>query len=603
MSTTINSTLPAEWSENKIYNKKDTCYSGGIAYESLIDNNQGLVPAHNPGAWRALDIYTKDTTVMDDDFSGEANMWERDQFRVDQSGWVYINNENTGINVKGAVQFSDLTPTQIEQLRGPEGPQGLKGDKGDPGIQGPQGPEGSVSWDETLTPAHAAELKGAEGKSAYQSWLDQGYTGTEADFVVWMRDHAITIDQELNNTSINPVQNQAIYKILTNKLSEFTQRLEVLEQKMADLMNNLYANTTEGSITYSVPFKFGITTEGDYGYYKKNSNIITPFNAISDSNLQTSRMIENNQMIFNTENEFNTINIDDYSCSNLAAQTILENNSYEPTSLDGVISTVNTYQDENVYASTNVEINGSTSVLETLFENGKFLQDVNYGLIEMVQTNDNTLPIRTIPDGLKIYDDQTIYKQGDLVSYSADYYGEVSTYYRSLINNNVGNDPATSDTAWKPFSLVTFNNEKGITFSLDSGLSYYDKTVIYQENDYVMSIDTSTETTVYNYYRSKVNNNINKSLTNTNYWERLNQSPTSIFNSGFYGYILYITVAPVGHSSDLHYKAITTNYTVSGYITEETELIFDVDVNNFFIFRSGAAGEYVIKEIKYRRKV
>lgn len=30
-------------------------------------------------------------------------------------------------------------------------------------------------------------VEGAPGKSAYQSWLDVGYTGTEADFVAWLK--------------------------------------------------------------------------------------------------------------------------------------------------------------------------------------------------------------------------------------------------------------------------------------------------------------------------------------------------------------------------------------------------------------------------------
>lgn len=595
MSTTINSTLPAEWSSTIVYNKDDTCYIGGIAYESLVDNNSNFVPPYNPGAWRALDIYTKDTTVMDNGFSGEANMWERDQFRVDQSGWVYINNENTGINVKGAVQFSDLTPTQIEQLRGPEGPQGLKGDKGDPGIQGPQGPEGSVSWDETLTPAHAAELKGEEGKSAYQSWLDQGHTGSEADFVVWMRDQAITVDQELNNTSINPVQNQAIYKTLFNQLSTYAAQIEDLQQRVATLESNLCTTVIENNTTYIVPFKFGITTEGDYGYYKRNSSIITPFNAISDRNLQTSLMIENNQMNFNAEN------VSGYS--SLASQTVLGTNNYEPTSLDGVISSISTEQDSHVNSTTNPQEDIAAYDMQILFENGHFQENANYSLIEMVQVNTtaSTLPMRTIPDGLRPYDAETIYMQDDIVSYPEDYYTEVQTFYKSLIDNNVGNDPATSTASWIATTEVTFNNEKGISFPLDTGLSYYDKNIIYQENDYVMTVDTSTTMTVYNYYRSKINNNLNRSLATTACWEHLNDTPSIVLNSGFYGYTIYITVAPAGNSNSFYYKAITTNNVISGYVTEETELTFNVDVNNFFIFRSGAAGEYVIKKIRYRR--
>lgn len=39
---------------------------------------------------------------------------------------------------------------------------------------------------------------GARGKSAYQSWLDQGYTGSEADFVAaLLQDATYIYDQQV----------------------------------------------------------------------------------------------------------------------------------------------------------------------------------------------------------------------------------------------------------------------------------------------------------------------------------------------------------------------------------------------------------------------
>ena len=42
----------------------------------------------------------------------------------------------------GSVSFEELTPEQIEFIRGPEGPEGPEGPKGEPGEPGEQGPEG-----------------------------------------------------------------------------------------------------------------------------------------------------------------------------------------------------------------------------------------------------------------------------------------------------------------------------------------------------------------------------------------------------------------------------------------------------------------------------
>ena len=42
----------------------------------------------------------------------------------------------------GSVEWGDLTPEQIAQLKGPKGDTGAQGPKGDTGAQGPQGPQG-----------------------------------------------------------------------------------------------------------------------------------------------------------------------------------------------------------------------------------------------------------------------------------------------------------------------------------------------------------------------------------------------------------------------------------------------------------------------------
>ena len=75
----------------------------------------------------------------------------------------------------GNVDFEELTPAQLETLRGErgiQGPKGDKGDKGDQGIQGPKGNDGDVTFGE-LTQEQKDSLKGEKG--------DQGIQGPKGD--------------------------------------------------------------------------------------------------------------------------------------------------------------------------------------------------------------------------------------------------------------------------------------------------------------------------------------------------------------------------------------------------------------------------------------
>ena len=87
-----------------------------------------------------------------------------------------------------AFTYADFTAAQLAALKGDKGdtgPQGLKGDKGDTGPQGPKGPKGDKG-DKGDTgpqgPKGDTGTAGADGKRAYASAKDGGYTGTEAQF-------------------------------------------------------------------------------------------------------------------------------------------------------------------------------------------------------------------------------------------------------------------------------------------------------------------------------------------------------------------------------------------------------------------------------------
>ena len=119
-------------------------------------------------------------------FVGTADSNVVYQWDVDKASWV-----NVGA-LKGPK--GDTGP------QGPKGEKGEKGDTGDTGLQGPQGEKGDAFTYSDFTAEQLASLKGekgdtgpqgpkgdigaagADGKSAYASAQDGGYTGTEAQF-------------------------------------------------------------------------------------------------------------------------------------------------------------------------------------------------------------------------------------------------------------------------------------------------------------------------------------------------------------------------------------------------------------------------------------
>ena len=100
-------------------------------------------------------------------------------------------------------------PQGIQGEQGPEGPQGIQGEKGDPGEQGPEGPQG---------------IRGETGKSAYQIACDNGFDGTEEEWLESLKSTTeggsgtnITVDDTMSDSSTNPVQNAVVKKYIDDK--------------------------------------------------------------------------------------------------------------------------------------------------------------------------------------------------------------------------------------------------------------------------------------------------------------------------------------------------------------------------------------------------
>ena len=90
-------------------------------------------------------------------------------------------NGQDGIDGKSAYQIwldNGNTGTEADfltWLKGKDGTNGLNGKDGANGKDGKDGTNGTNGQD------------GIDGKSAYQIWLDNGNTGTEADFLIWLK--------------------------------------------------------------------------------------------------------------------------------------------------------------------------------------------------------------------------------------------------------------------------------------------------------------------------------------------------------------------------------------------------------------------------------
>lgn len=373
MPTTINNTLPNDWDSSTTYHLGDLVSYAGIIYKCL-QTCTNKNPAAYSDYWSPLAIYIKDSTVMPHgDYSGDESFWERDQIYIDNNGWVYINNENTGINVQGksaiSVSFDELTPAQRESIRGPRG---FTGPQGATGAQGPQGPMGEV----VLTPEQIEALTGPQGKSAYQSWLDTGHTGSESDFVAWLRSGIIKLDTAMSTTSTNGVQNKVITNAFENYKIGVNEILQQFANRIADLENRLKAeyNSEEHN------FIFGITSEGKYGYKLSDTSAVIPFDNSSDDDVMATTFAEIN----------NGIAAFEFASNNMyAAPTLMDKPPVTAASLDNDASN-STGEDDSILYGSNVliqDFEDGFNAIYYIFKNNKFVNfSLAYNLYHMSET-------------------------------------------------------------------------------------------------------------------------------------------------------------------------------------------------------------------------
>ncbi|OQR15250.1 collagen-like triple helix repeat-containing protein [Ligilactobacillus salivarius] len=83
--------------------------------------------------------------------------------------------------IKG--EKGDKGDTGLQGLPGPVGPQGPKGERGEVGPKGEKGDTGLQGEKGNKGDTGERGANGVDGKSAYQTWLDLGNSGSEQDFI------------------------------------------------------------------------------------------------------------------------------------------------------------------------------------------------------------------------------------------------------------------------------------------------------------------------------------------------------------------------------------------------------------------------------------
>lgn len=384
MTTTYN-----DWQINASYHRSDIVLYGSIIYICIKNiSNSDIPPIDDTEHWQAADIYKKNATVMEHgNYSGDDSFWARDQIYIDSAGYVYVNNENTGINVNGKttvdVEWESLTEEQREQLRG------AKGEPGPQGIQGEPGPMGAVQWDSNITPEQIEQLRGPQGKSAYDIWIDAGHQGTEEDFLIWIYASIMDLDTELSTTSVKGVQNKVITAAINNLQTSLLNQIRVLETRIADLENRLKYSIDEQE---DILFKFGVTSEGNYGYFISGTNTIIPFR--TEQNTLTSISSFEDNGIFGA-----SMSID----SPLTSETVADLDSLSsPASLQGTMApyssniNTNTIQSNSVTEYNNLE--DFFNMYNYVYQNGQFIDNtITYFLHEITYNyNDGSTSTSTL---------------------------------------------------------------------------------------------------------------------------------------------------------------------------------------------------------------
>lgn len=239
--------------------------------------------------------YSGATTLSNDNFAStvtNASSW--------MSGTIGINTASTGVDANiGSVWLknADGTYSSVGNIRGPQGAQGTQGIQGlsiynttvTSALTDTNG--GSTSYrvgdfvidgngdlyKKTATNTYVKQISlkgakgdngtsGADGKSAYQTWLDKGNTGTEQDFLNSLKNpgahtHAISdvtnLQSALDGKASTTHNHDTVYapKTHTHAISEVTGLQSALDGKLTkSTADTLYAPLGSSTGTPTTPY-------------------------------------------------------------------------------------------------------------------------------------------------------------------------------------------------------------------------------------------------------------------------------------------------------------------------------------------------------------
>lgn len=143
-----------------------------------------------------------------------------------------------------------------EGPQGPEGKQGVQGPKGDTGAQGPQGEQGIQGIQGAQGaigpqgPQGPAGVKGTDGKSAYQTAVEAGYSGTETAFNTALKD----VPGHIANGDIHVTEEQ---KTAWNSSVRYDTAQSLTDEQKSQARNNISALNGQFLLAKSVGEQLG----------------------------------------------------------------------------------------------------------------------------------------------------------------------------------------------------------------------------------------------------------------------------------------------------------------------------------------------------------